>query len=114
MGWENCHLHEFLVGTKRFGVPDPTYDAPGVAIVEGKFPLAEVPAAPALRFATSTISAITGCRILRRALSVLFGAMLRLATVVFGYLRPVPNIVGTPRWIVHGIVHPRIKLEEVN
>lgn len=107
-------MHEFLVGTKRFGVPDPTYDAPGVAIVEGKFPLAEVPAAPALRFATSTISAITGCRILRRALSVLFGAMLRLATVVFGYLRPVPNIVGTPRWIVHGIVHPRIKLEEVN
>src|SRR3954469_19256768 len=23
MGWENCHLHEFRVGRKRFGVPDP-------------------------------------------------------------------------------------------
>ncbi len=28
MGWENYHFHEFLVGTKRYGVPDPTYDAP--------------------------------------------------------------------------------------
>jgi hypothetical protein len=23
VGWENCHLHEFLIGRQRFGVPDP-------------------------------------------------------------------------------------------
>jgi hypothetical protein len=29
MGRENDHLHGFLAGTKRFGVPDRTYDEPG-------------------------------------------------------------------------------------
>ncbi|MGD0578982.1 MAG: plasmid pRiA4b ORF-3 family protein [Bryobacteraceae bacterium] len=23
IGWENCHLHEFRIGRRRFGVPDP-------------------------------------------------------------------------------------------
>jgi Plasmid pRiA4b ORF-3-like protein len=23
MGWENCHLHQFIVGDVRYGVPDP-------------------------------------------------------------------------------------------
>jgi len=23
MGWEDCHLHDFRVGQKRFGIPDP-------------------------------------------------------------------------------------------
>src|SRR6266851_469901 len=23
MGWEDCHLHEFQIGQKRFGKPDP-------------------------------------------------------------------------------------------
>src|SRR5438105_15519209 len=23
MGWEDCHLHEFSIGGRRFGVPDP-------------------------------------------------------------------------------------------
>jgi hypothetical protein len=46
MGWGNCHLHEFLVGTKRYGVPDPTYDDPGDVIVEGKILLCEVLPAP--------------------------------------------------------------------
>jgi Plasmid pRiA4b ORF-3-like protein len=23
MGWQNCHLHEFVVGEERFGDPDP-------------------------------------------------------------------------------------------
>jgi hypothetical protein len=23
MGWEDCHMHEFLVGQRRFGMPDP-------------------------------------------------------------------------------------------
>jgi hypothetical protein len=25
MGWENCHLHEFIVGREHFGEPDPEY-----------------------------------------------------------------------------------------
>jgi hypothetical protein len=35
MGWENCHLHKFLVGKQRYGVPDLTYDEPGEVIREG-------------------------------------------------------------------------------
>src|SRR5271167_3664184 len=23
MGWEDCHMHEFRIGQKRFGKPDP-------------------------------------------------------------------------------------------
>ena len=42
MGWENYHLHEFRVGTKRYGVPDPDYDDPGDVIVEARIPLYEV------------------------------------------------------------------------
>src|ERR1019366_4325068 len=42
MGWENYHLHDFLVGTKRYGIPDPDYDDPGDVIVESKIPLSEV------------------------------------------------------------------------
>jgi hypothetical protein len=25
MGWENCHLHQFEIGGRRYGVPDPDY-----------------------------------------------------------------------------------------
>jgi hypothetical protein len=25
MGWENYHLHQFIVGTTRYGEPDPEY-----------------------------------------------------------------------------------------
>lgn len=42
MGWENFHLHEFRVGTKRYGVPDPDYDDPGDVNVEAKITLSEV------------------------------------------------------------------------
>ena len=28
MGWENYHLHEFIVGTARYGEPDPEYEPP--------------------------------------------------------------------------------------
>ena len=42
MGWENYHMHEFLVSKQRYGVPDPTYDEPGEVIVEGKVQLADV------------------------------------------------------------------------
>lgn len=26
MGWSNCHLHEFQIGKKLYGAPDPDYD----------------------------------------------------------------------------------------
>lgn len=42
MGWGNYHLHEFRVGTKRYGVPDPDYDDPGDVIVESKILLSEI------------------------------------------------------------------------
>jgi hypothetical protein len=46
MGWENYHMHEFLVGKQRYGVPDSTYDEPGEVIVEGKIHLSDVLPAP--------------------------------------------------------------------
>ena len=46
MGWENSHLHEFLVGRHRYGVADPTYDEPGDVIAEGKVRLSEVLSTP--------------------------------------------------------------------
>jgi hypothetical protein len=42
MGWENYHMHEFLAGKQRYGVPDSTYDEPGEVILEGKIRLSEV------------------------------------------------------------------------
>jgi hypothetical protein len=38
MGWENCHLHEFVVNGQRYGVPDS--DAPREVLREGRFRLA--------------------------------------------------------------------------
>lgn len=26
MGWSDCHLHQFLIGDKRYGTPEPDYD----------------------------------------------------------------------------------------
>lgn len=46
MGWENCHLHEFIVDDQRYGVPDPDYDNPSEVIAEGRVRLAEVLPAP--------------------------------------------------------------------
>ena len=42
MGWENCHLHEFIVGDLRYGTPDPTYGEPGEVIAEGRVCLSDV------------------------------------------------------------------------
>ena len=42
MGWTNSHLHEFLVGRQRYGIPDPEYDELGEVIIEGKVRLFEV------------------------------------------------------------------------
>ncbi len=42
MGWENCHLHEFIVDGRRYGAPDPEYDQPGDVSPEGRARLSEV------------------------------------------------------------------------
>lgn len=42
MGWENYHLHEFLVGGQRYGGPDPDYDGPGEVIRESGVRLTSV------------------------------------------------------------------------
>src|ERR1700733_10333353 len=88
---------------------------PGDVIVKARSlsPRSWPPLSDSLRLRFRRLLA-TRHRIRRRALSVLFGAIFRLTTVVFLYLRPVPNIVGTPMWIIHGIVHHRIISEEVN
>lgn len=26
MGWENCHLHEYIVDGRRYATPDPNYE----------------------------------------------------------------------------------------
>jgi hypothetical protein len=41
-GWENCHLHEYLVGGKRYGIQDQDFDEPDGVIVETKVQLSEV------------------------------------------------------------------------
>ena len=41
MGWENYHLHEFIVDGQRYGIPDPNYE-PGDVIAEGLVRIAEV------------------------------------------------------------------------
>ena len=46
MGWENSHLHEFLVGLQRYGIPDPTYDEPGDVVPEGKVRLSDFLSTP--------------------------------------------------------------------
>lgn len=42
MGWENYHLHEFIVGKLRYGVSAPDDDEPGEVISEGRATIAEV------------------------------------------------------------------------
>jgi Plasmid pRiA4b ORF-3-like protein len=42
MGWENYHLHEFLVDNQRYGVPDPEFDQPGDVIGENKVHLSGI------------------------------------------------------------------------
>jgi hypothetical protein len=45
MGWENCHLHEFTVDGKRYGMPDPDYDEPGI-VADSKVCISDVLRAP--------------------------------------------------------------------
>lgn len=43
MGWENYHLHQFVIGYHYYGVPDPTDTYPGPKIrEEGNYKLADV------------------------------------------------------------------------
>lgn len=42
MGWENQHLHEYVVGGQRYGVPDPAYNDPGEVVAEAGVRLAAV------------------------------------------------------------------------
>jgi hypothetical protein len=31
MGWENCHMHDFHIGQRRFGTPDPSEELSGLS-----------------------------------------------------------------------------------
>lgn len=42
MGWEDYHLHEYIVEGRRYGIPDPTYDEPGEIAREAGVRLAAV------------------------------------------------------------------------
>lgn len=42
MGWENYHLHEYIVDGRRYGTPDPAYDGTGEIIRETGVSLATV------------------------------------------------------------------------
>jgi hypothetical protein len=95
MGGENYPLYGFLVGTMRYRVLDPTYDAPGDVIVEGKIPLAEVLAA-APRFATSLISAMIGNLPLNPQKSVV-GRIRRDPSADYGGFR-LPAACSNHRW----------------
>nr|MBP7908442.1 plasmid pRiA4b ORF-3 family protein [Pseudomonadales bacterium] len=41
MGWQETHLHEFIIGKLRYGTPDPEFDAPGSVISEKGVALAK-------------------------------------------------------------------------
>lgn len=40
MGWQDAHLHEFIIGKVRYGTPDPEWDVPGSPISGKGVPLA--------------------------------------------------------------------------
>jgi len=42
MGWQDYHLHEYIVDGRRYGTPDPTYDGPGEVTRESGVRLATV------------------------------------------------------------------------
>ena len=42
MGWEDSHLHEYIVDGQRYGTPDPHYDAPGDVVPETRVRLERV------------------------------------------------------------------------
>ncbi len=42
MGWENQHLHEYIIEGQRYGTPDTAYDDPGQVLQETGIRLATV------------------------------------------------------------------------
>ena len=42
MGWENQHLHEYIIEGQRYGTPDPAYNDPGEVLRETGVRLATV------------------------------------------------------------------------
>jgi hypothetical protein len=42
MGWEDYHLHEYIVGGRRYGTPDPSYDERGEVVRESGVQIAAV------------------------------------------------------------------------
>lgn len=40
MGWQDYHLHEFMIAGQRYGVPDPDWDDPGSVHPEARVRLA--------------------------------------------------------------------------
>ena len=42
MGWEDCHLHEFQIGDRRFGMPDPHEDIGGSPLNEIEYELRQL------------------------------------------------------------------------
>src|SRR5690349_8242413 len=34
MGWEDCHLHQFVVNNEYYGVPDPDFEFFGFGVVK--------------------------------------------------------------------------------
>ena len=60
MGWENYHLHEYIVEGRRYGTPDPTYDGPGEVIRESGMRWRACCHTKEQRSFTSTTSAIIG------------------------------------------------------
>jgi len=42
MGWTNSHLHAWKIAGRRYGVPDPDWDAPGKMLDERAFTVGDV------------------------------------------------------------------------
>lgn len=43
MGWDNHHVHQFVIGYTYYGIPDPTYQYTGPTILEeGNYKLADL------------------------------------------------------------------------
>ena len=42
MGWTNSHLHDWRIDGKRYGVPDPEWEAPGELLDERKLTIGSV------------------------------------------------------------------------
>jgi hypothetical protein len=60
MGWENCHLHEYIVDGRRYGTADPAYDGPGRSFARQAFVSRRCCPSLVRRSSMSMISETTG------------------------------------------------------